>query len=803
MMRDIRRADAVAAETEAGSAVYAAQVEVLFRQLPWALVANMLVSSLLSIALWPLVDHATLLSWLAAILLVTAARAGLGWRYGRRGGNTDARRWCMALLALTFLSGVAWGSAAPLFMLDAEPLRQLVVALSLVGMVAGAVTSLVAVRWAYPLYTIPVMLPVGVAMFFFGDHIHATMGVMVAVYVVVMLGIARRLHETVVESLRLRFSNDELTSDLETTWSQLRDESQTREQVEKAARESERRLRLHVAQTPLAVIDWDAEFKVVAWNPAAERIFGYSRQEALKRHAFELIVPITMREQVYLLWRDLLRRQGGARSTNDNLTRDGRTIVCEWYNTTLVDESGQVLGVTSLVQDVTERREAERQLERLANYDTLTGLPNRNLFHDRLSHAVEKARRRGQQLALLFVDLDDFKTVNDTLGHDAGDRMLRHAAEAIRGAMREEDTIARLGGDEFVVLMEEANPVDLPGSVRRLLDALEQPIILDGQELASSASIGIAVYPADGEDIPTLLKSADTAMYRAKEQGERYQFFQAEMAVQARERLLIESNLRRAIEREQLFLNFQPIVDLASGELMGAEALLRWRHPELGMVPPDRFIPVAEASGLIGTLGEWVLRETCRQIRRWEDEGLSVPRIAINLSARQLRQRDLAESFAGILAEERVGAARIGVELTESALMHDPDAAAEMLCTLRAAGFEIYIDDFGTGYSSLSYLKRFPIDKLKIDRSFVNDLSASGGSLAIVTAVLGVARALGMRVVAEGIETEEQMGMLRANGCDMGQGYHIARPMMAADFAAWARAAKGVDLVASSSRVAR
>ncbi len=777
--------------TKMDVALFAAQLELLYEQLTWALVANVLISILLGVALWPLVDHVWLLCWVGGILLVSAARGMVGWRYARRDKERNCRRWCVAHLALTFTSGIAWGIAAPLFMWDAEPIRHLVVALSLVGMVAGAVTSLVAIRWAYALYVVPSMLPMGMVMFGYGDQVHAVMGVMIVVYVVVMLGMTNRLHGAVVESLRLRFSNEELTSSLETTWSQLQDESQTREQVEKAARESERRLRLHVAQTPLAVIDWDTEFRVVSWNPAAEQIFGYTRAEALHRHAWDLIVSLALREEIYAVWCDLMRCQGGTRSTNDNQTKDGRTIVCEWYNTPLVDTHGQVIGVTSLVQDITERREAERKLEHLANFDTLTGLPNRNLFHDRLSHALEKAKRRRYQLALFFIDLDDFKVINDTLGHDAGDRMLRHAAAVIRNAMRDEDTIARLGGDEFVVLMEEVNPADLPSSVQRLLDALVCPIVLDGQEIASSASVGIAVYPNDGEDIPTLFKNADTAMYRAKEQGEHYQFFQAEMAVQARERLLIETNLRRAIEREQLFLNFQPVVELESGELAGAEALLRWHHPEFGLIPPDRFIPVAEACGLIGIIGAWVLRETCRQILRWEREGIVVPKIAINLSARQLRQRDLTETFVNILKEEGVTAAQIGVELTESALMHDPDEAAAVLSALRSAGFEIYIDDFGTGYSSLSYLKRFPIDKLKIDRSFVNDLFGSGG-MAIVTAVLGVARALDMRVVAEGIETEAQFDKLRGSGCDMGQGYLIARPMLAADFTIWAQAKKYV-----------
>jgi predicted signal transduction protein with EAL and GGDEF domain len=365
---------------------------------------------------------------------------------------------------------------------------------------------------------------------------------------------------------------------------------------------------------------------------------------------------------------------------------------------------------------------------------------------------------------------------------------------------REEDTVARLSGDEFAVLFEVAQPLDVSNSVDRLLAALGEPLTLQGQEVAASASVGIALYPDDGADMATLEKNAETAMYRAKEQGDSFQFFHREMAKRAQERLIIETNLRRAMERGQLFLNFQPIIDLQTGDLAHAEVLLRWRHPELGLVPPDRFIPVAEASGLIAAMGEWVLRETCRQIRAWEREGLSVPRIAVNLSARQLRQRDLAESFAAIMDGEGVLAARIGVELTESALMQNADEAAAILGRMRALGLEIAVDDFGTGYSSLSYIKRFPIDKLKIDRSFVKDLSAredgSGGGMAIVSAILGVARALDMKVVAEGIETREQIDLLRRAGCDQGQGYHIARPMAAGDFAAWARQLKGLDSAA-------
>jgi diguanylate cyclase (GGDEF)-like protein/PAS domain S-box-containing protein len=772
----------------APAGIEAVQVDILYSQLRWSLGANLLVGALLVGGIWGAADPRRLALWASLLVGVMVARAVLGLFYYRRHAQGHGPAYWRTLhLLLIFASGAVWGAAAPLFFVDGEALTRVVVAFALVGMGAGAVSSLAAVRWAYSAYLLPTMLPLAGILLASGEPGHLPVGGMAVVYVVVMLGMAWRLHNTLAESLRLSSSNEELTSNLETTVSQLVSASHSRDVIERAARESQRRLRMYIEQTPLATIDWDAEFKVAAWNPAAEATFGYSRAEALGRHALDLLAPSHRRDELWLLWLDLLRRQGGTRWTGDIRTKDGRVIVCEWYNTPLLDAEGNVFGVSSLVQDVTERREAERQIQRLANFDVLTGLPNRNLFHDRFAVAIERAKRRGLQLALLFIDLDNFKVINDTLGHAAGDRLLQHVADALRRVAREEDTVARLSGDEFVVLMEVAKPLEVTGAVERLRAGLGEPLALEGQELAASATVGIALYPEDGQDMVTLEKNADTAMYRAKEQSEPFQFFHQEMAARSQERLIIETNLRRAMEREQLFLSFQPIVDLQSGALGHAEALLRWHHPNLGLVPPDRFIPIAEASGLILSLGEWVLRAACRQLRRWQQEGMPPLRIAVNVSARQLRQHDLAEQFVAILREEGVTPGQIGVELTESALMQNADEAVAILHSLRAHGFEISVDDFGTGYSSLSYLKRFPIDKLKIDRSFVKDLSAGSGSVAIVTAVLGVARALEMRVVAEGIETREQMDLLRAQGCELGQGYHIARPLPADEFAAWAR----------------
>ncbi|MCC6474375.1 MAG: EAL domain-containing protein [Burkholderiales bacterium] len=443
-----------------------------------------------------------------------------------------------------------------------------------------------------------------------------------------------------------------------------------------------------------------------------------------------------------------------------------------------------------------ERTQAADRLAYFAQFDSLTGLPNRHLFHDRLMRAMAQAKRSGGLMAVLFIDLDRFKVINDTLGHTAGDLLLKQTAQRLLRCVRENDTAGRLGGDEFsAVLMDLAQPGDAGTVAQKIIEAMVAPFDLDGHESYVSASVGIALYPADGDEAGTLLMNADAAMYRAKEQGRNnFQFFTREMNERSLRRAQMESRLRRALAREEFLLEYQPRVDLATGEVCGLEALLRWNQPGVGLTGPAAFIPVLEETNLILPVGEWVLRQTCCQIRAWRDGGVKVPPVAVNLSARQFQQKDLDVVLTRILHETGTEPGQVQFEITESLLMNDPDGAARVLQALSAAGIKLSVDDFGIGYSSLAYLKRFPLDVLKVDRTFVHDIASDPENAAITLAIINLAHTLGMRVIAEGIETQGQIDFLSGHGCDEMQGFFFARPMPPADCLALLRDGRRLDL---------
>jgi diguanylate cyclase (GGDEF)-like protein/PAS domain S-box-containing protein len=456
---------------------------------------------------------------------------------------------------------------------------------------------------------------------------------------------------------------------------------------------------------------------------------------------------------------------------------NGSWIWLEAVGNNLLDYP-HVRGVVLTSRDITRRKAAERQIEHLAHHDFLTDLPNRSLLHDRLDVALAQARRHGHLVAALFVDLDRLKVVNDTLGHAAGDEMLREAATRLASCTREGDTVARLGGDEFMVVLPNLSDArSAAAAAQKILDSLAPPTQLKGQEVCVSASIGVSLFPADAADAEALIRNADAAMYSAKRYGgDNYQFYTADLNVQVQERLAIEQGLRNAEQRNELYLLYQPKIDLESGSIIGVEALLRWQHPSLGLVSPERFIPVAEETGLIIPIGEWVLRTACERIRTWRDLGIELP-VAVNLSACQFRQRNLAETIHRILSETGVPPQCLEIEITESDVMENAESAIATLDDLKSQGISISVDDFGTGYSSLSYLKRFPLDVLKIDRSFVRDIAVDSDDAAIVEAIIALARSLDIKVVAEGVETEDQMAFLNRAGCNFAQGYLFSAPV--------------------------
>ncbi len=545
-----------------------------------------------------------------------------------------------------------------------------------------------------------------------------------------------------------------------------------------ALRESEERFRTLADTAPCAIFIYQgATFRYA--NEATASISGFSRDELYGKDFWQLVHPDI---------REVVKRRGLARQKGDPLPsryeirilrKDGEVRWLD-YSAGLIELEGSpaVLGTAF---DITERKRAEERIRSLAYHDTLTGLPNRLLFADRLGLAVAQAHRQGQKLAVLFLDLDGFKVINDSLGHSLGDRMLEVVAERIQRALREGDTVARLGGDEFTLLLPGISRAeDAPKVAEKILETLRQPIPIDGREFFVTGSIGISLYPDDGNDPETLVRNADAAMYRAKDRGrDTYQLYAAAMNATAVERLSLESSLRKALAQGALRLHYQPLLDLATGKIYGVEALLRWERPGRGLVFPDEFIPLAELTGLIIPIGPWVWRTACSQVKQWHDRGHGALRLAVNLSARQFQQPDIAAQVTRALEETGFPPTHLDLEITESYAMQNPEFAIQTLRELKAVGLSLSIDDFGVGYSSLSYLKRLPIDTLKVDRSFVRDITTDPDDAAIVTAVIAMARTLELTVVAEGVETEEQRAFLAAQGCDRAQGYLWSRAVPA------------------------
>lgn len=537
----------------------------------------------------------------------------------------------------------------------------------------------------------------------------------------------------------------------------------------------------HFENTPLAVIEWDPGLRVRRWSPQAEKIFGWAETDVIGKTVQEwpFVYADDVEQVLEIAQRLNAHHTTRATSLNRNYRKDGRVIWVEWYNSSLADDTGKVISVFSLAQDVTTRVLAEERLVHQATHDGLTGLPNRVLLQERLQQAISRARRSGLRVAALFIDLDRFKDVNDTLGHRVGDELLREMSRRLQTAIRESDLLVRLSGDEFMVVLEQVNDLDAPRVVAdKLLDEMRRAATIEGHEIHVAGSIGISLFPDDAEDAESLLKNADMAMYRAKEAGKNtYRSFTRDLAEHGTAMRMLENALRSAIQRSELALRYQPKVNMKTGRIIGAEALLRWTHPTRGEVMPGEFIHLAEETGLVHDIGLWVLDAGLAELARWRDAGYGHLKLAVNLAAGQFRASHLAERIEERIKRYGVDPRMLEVELTETGLIRDPDGVGRTLHALRGIGISVAIDDFGTGYSSLSHLKQFPIDTLKIDKSFVADLLNDADNRAIVSAVIALAEALTIDVVAEGVETEDQRDMLARLGCTAYQGYLFARPL--------------------------
>ena len=538
----------------------------------------------------------------------------------------------------------------------------------------------------------------------------------------------------------------------------------------------------------------DANADIVDVNPAFTRLTGYAREEVIGKNirllGFELTDPYGCVQPLYEYHAESLRRHGRWQGETRGRRKNGQRFTSLITINALKDDRGEATRFVSLSTDITNLKVVEEKLRHLAFFDPLTGLPNRDLMRDRLQQAIYGAARDKTMAALLFLDLDNFKDINDTLGHPLGDQVLAEVAQRLQARTRHSDTVARMGGDEFVIVIRHVPSSESVGTAAQgVLNTMSTPFVLDGREVFLTASIGVVLYPVDGLNPNDLIQKADTAMYHAKAQGKnRYQFFSEEMNLKAQKRLALKTDLRRAVDRDEFVVHYQPKIRLDTGKVTGVEALLRWQMPGAGLVPPGSFIPLAEETGLIVPIGEKVLRMACAQVKAWQNQGLPSLPVAVNLSAIQLRNRGLDTMIRDTLRETGLEPGCLELELTESAIMQESERAVTMLQAMKAMGVRITMDDFGTGYSSLSYLKRFPIGSLKIDHSFISEMLGNTDDMEIIRAIIAMAHRLRLKVVAEGVETAEQVEFLRQEGCEEVQGYYFARPMPAEEFRHWFQA---------------
>jgi diguanylate cyclase (GGDEF)-like protein/PAS domain S-box-containing protein len=779
--------------------LHAEQVRLLFRFSLVGYLASLLVVFILGAILWEDLARPALFTWFVAISLVAIGRYMLYKAFVQGApANDDMARWENRFLAGTVLAGLCWMALGTVLLPDsARMVQRLSVVMLVTLLITGAVGYYAPHRYAYKVTAFLGLVPLSVTLGLSGERPQMFLSGLILLLAGTLPYVHERVHRALLDSLGTRRAREALSTQLQEERDRLHEanlalaeETVGRLRAQQGELIAAQRLRLHFERTPLAVIEWDYHRRITAWNPAAEAIFGFPAYEALGENLPELLAGDAGRAEMDAMCRELMETREGNKTTLANLTRGGRMVHCEWYNTPLVDPAGELVGFASLIQDITERLNTERTIHYMAHHDALTGLPNRRLMQDRLNQAIMAARRKHRHVAVLFLDLDRFKLVNDTLGHDSGDFILKDVAKRLVACVREADTVSREGGDEFVIILPD---LERPEAARlvanKILAELARPIEVAGQEIHVTPSIGISHYPNDATDVHQLLKHADTAMYQAKDAGRNtVRFFTNDLNFLLSKRLEVEGRLRKAIEKEEFFLRYQPQVEVDGGRIMGMEALIRWNDPVRGEVFPKDFIFVAEELGLIVPIGEWVFRTACRQLRAWADEGLPPITVSINISPRQFMSPRLVHTLLEIVRESGADPRHLELEITETMIMRNLEQSIETLSQLRAVGMRVAVDDFGVGYSSLAQLNRLPATSMKIDRSFIMNLAEGNQSGSITEAIIAMAKRLKLLVIAEGVETAAQLDFLRANHCEAFQGYLFSPPLTSLEATAMLRA---------------
>ncbi len=757
-------------------------VNLLYSQAGAGILASFFVASFLTLALYHVMPNGLLFGWYGAVTLITLFRYSMVKIYLHVKPTAEQWFfWYKLFIFIATLGGIIWACSGTILMPE-DGMHRTLIACVLAGVSACAVPYFSGSRLACAMYTAPMLLPFATWLFMQGSQSYYLLGIFTVCYFAVLIFSSFKTHKVIYNAIKLKFQNSSLIKDLTRAHHEmdhinrdLKNEIGDRKLAEKLLRESEEQYRLVTDALPVLISYIDLDFNFRFNNKAHEVWFGKPLTEITGQP-----IKNVLGNTAYSIFIEHYEKINNQKQIHYETVMQFRDDEERYVSVTLIPHvhDNKVTGLFSLISDMTPR------INYLATHDALTDLPNRSLFTARFSQALKRANRHHYQVALLFLDLDHFKNINDTLGHDIGDHLLVKVVERIKSCLRGIDILARLGGDEFTIILEDITTENVIGIANKICQSFTQPFLLNDHNVFITTSMGISIYPEDGKDMQVLLKNADMAIYRAKECGRNtFEFYTDELNDKVVKKHTIETNLRTALEKQEFLLYYQPIVDIRENTVSGLESLIRWQQPEIGLIAPGEFIPIAEEVGLIVPIGEWIFRTACMQKISWHQKGylpLHVP-TAINISARQFREKNLIDMISAILKETGLSGEYLSFELTETLIMQDIEYSNKMIKAFKDLGITISVDDFGTGYSSLNYLRKFPIDILKIDRSFISDITINSDDASIVAAIIAMAHSLKMKVIAEGVEKIEQYLALKERDCDGIQGFLISKPQPAAD----------------------